>query len=138
MSRLVRALFGIPAAVLLISVGTTAVASAADGKPRGAPPEGSMGVWCVSVTGAKACFKEYGDKVWVKDTKANGEIAAGSIYNTDSGTDFYRVCYNDRGADGGWVMCDFDVPENREGVLWAVNNPFIGAQGSTKIWTTII
>ncbi|GAB3948276.1 hypothetical protein GCM10029976_079110 [Kribbella albertanoniae] len=91
----------------------------------------------MSVTGAKACFGQSADKVWVKDTKANGESAAGTIYNKDSGTDWYRECFNTRGADGGWVVCDFDVPENREGLLWAVNNPFIGAQGSTKIWTTI-
>ncbi|MFC9690200.1 hypothetical protein ACFTSF_16765 [Kribbella sp. NPDC056951] len=138
MSRLVRALFGIPAAVVLISVGTTAVASAATGKPSGAPPEGSIGVWCVSTTGAKACFGQYGDKVWVKDTKANGDSAAGTIYNTDSGSDWYRECFNTRGADGGWVMCDFDVPENRQGLLWAANKPFVGNENSTKIWTTVI
>jgi len=136
--KVIRALVGIPAAVVLIAVGATTVASAAEGKPSGAPPEGELGVWCVSTTGAKACFKEYGDKVWVKDTKANGEDAAGTIYDTESSMDWYRACYNSRGADGGWVMCDFDVPENSSGLLWAVNNPFVGSQASTKIWTTLI
>jgi hypothetical protein len=36
------------------------------------------------------------------------------------------------------AACDFDVPEHNEGVLWAVNNPFIGSQASTKIYTAII
>ncbi|GAA0622300.1 hypothetical protein GCM10009534_67110 [Kribbella sandramycini] len=111
---------------------------AAEGKPSGAPPEGSIGVWCVSVTGAKACFGEYGDKVWVKDTKANGEPAAGTIYERPAPSSWSRECFNRRGADGGWVMCNFDVPEHSEGLLWAVNNPFVGAQGSVKIYTTII
>ncbi|MEU4390759.1 hypothetical protein [Kribbella sp. NPDC023855] len=138
MSRLVRRLIGIPATAVLIMAGTTAVAAAAEGKPSGAPPEGSLGVWCVSTTGAKACFAEYGDRVWVKDTKANGQSAAATIKDNESSTNWYRECFNYRGAAGGWVMCDFDVPENNEGVLWAVNNPFIGSQASTKIYTTII
>jgi hypothetical protein len=33
-------------------------------------------------------------------------------------------------------MCDFDVPESRWGKLWAVNNPFIGSQSYTEIWTS--
>jgi hypothetical protein len=137
--RLVRGLVVIPAAGVLIAAGTTGVASAATGVPSGAPPEGDSGVWCVSTTGAKACFAEYGDRVWVKDTKANGESAAGTIKDDgSSSTKWYRECFNTRGADGGWVMCDFDVPEYQKGVLWAVNNPFIGSQASTTIWTSII
>ncbi|MEU4602503.1 hypothetical protein AB0F43_05950 [Kribbella sp. NPDC023972] len=34
--------------------------------------------------------------------------------------------------------CDFDVPEYAKGVLWAVNNPFIGNSAGTTIWTSII
>nr|WP_203590318.1 hypothetical protein [Streptomyces sp. SID13031] len=116
--------------------GTTTVASAADGAPSGAPPSG-LGVWCVSVTGAKACFAEYGDRVWVKDTKANGQSAAATLQDQESSSSWYRECFNRRGEAGGWVMCDFDVPENNEGLLWAVNNPFLGAEASTKIWTSI-
>ncbi|TDD58780.1 hypothetical protein E1263_17875 [Kribbella antibiotica] len=137
MSKLVRAVLGIPAAVVLIAVGTTAVANATAGTPSGAPPSG-LGVTCVSTAGAKACFGDAADKVWVKDTKANGESAAGTIYNTDSKSDWYRECFNTRGEAGGWVVCDFDVPENREGLLWAVNKPFVGNETSTKIWTTLI
>lgn len=137
MNRLVRALIGIPAAAVLSMAGTTVVASAATGVPSGPPPTGS-GVWCVSVTGAKACFAEYGDRVWVDDTQANGDSAAATLQDQESSTTWYRECFNNRGADGGWVMCNFDLPEYQEGLLWAVNQPFIGAQASTKIWTTII
>ncbi|MEV6412074.1 hypothetical protein [Kribbella sp. NPDC051718] len=138
MKRFVRGLAAVSAVTVVILAGTTIPASATDGSPSGAPPEGRIGVWCVSVTGAKACFGEYGDKVWVKDTKANGEPAAGTISDTESDVSWHRECFNRRGADGGWVMCDFDVPENDEGLLWAANNPFVGAEASTKIWTTII
>jgi hypothetical protein len=133
----VRALVGIPAAAVLVMAGTTSVASAADGTPSGAPPAEGLGVWCVSVTGAKACFAEYGDRVWVKDTVKNGDPVAATIKDNESGADWYRECFNRRGVDGGWVMCDFDVPENQKGTLWVVNNPWIGAQSSTPIWTTI-
>jgi hypothetical protein len=138
MSRLARALIGIPAAAVLITAGTATVASAATGVPSGPPPEGSTGVWCVSTTGAKACFAEYGDRVWVKDTQKNGASAAGTIKEDASPSGWYRECFNRRGADGGWVMCDFDVPEYAKGVLWAVNNPFVGSSASTTIWTSII
>ncbi|WP_329525104.1 hypothetical protein [Streptomyces sp. NBC_01462] len=33
-------------------------------------------------------------------------------------------------------MCNFDVPENQKGELWAVSNPFIGSQAYTDIWTS--
>jgi hypothetical protein len=138
MNKLVRALIVVPATALLIMAGTTAQASATTGSPSGPPPEGSMGVWCVSVTGAKACFAEYGDRVWVKDTQANGDSAAATLQDQEPSASWYRECFNYRGADGGWVMCDFDVPENNAGLLWAVNQPFIGAQKSIKIFTTLI
>ncbi|HEY9334201.1 MAG TPA: hypothetical protein VIQ79_07270 [Kribbella sp.] len=141
MRKLTRRLLGGAAAVVVVTaattVATTTAASATTGTPSGAPPD-DMDVWCVSTTGAKACFKAYGDKVWVKDTVANGQSAAGTIKEDASPSGWYRECFNTRGADGGWVMCDFDVPEYSAGVLWAVNNPFIGSQASTKIQTTII
>ncbi|MFE3328514.1 hypothetical protein [Streptomyces sp. NPDC059176] len=89
----------------------------------------------MSTTGAKVCFAAYGDRVWVKDTKANGQSAAGTIKSVLP-AHWGRECFNHRGKDGGWVMCDFDVPENQKGLLWAVNNPFIGSQAYTEIWTT--
>lgn len=138
MNKLTRALVAVPATTLLVMGLTTIEAFAADGNPSSAPPEGSTGVWCVSTGGAKACFAAYGDRVWVKDTKANGAPAAGTIYDTESSTNWSRECFNRRGEDGGWVMCNFDVPEGNEGLLWAANNPFVGSQSSTKIWTTII
>jgi hypothetical protein len=136
--NLVRKLAAVGAVTVVILAGTTLPASATEGTPSAAPPEGSIGVWCVSVTGAKACFAEYGDRVWVKDPKANGEPAGGTISDSETDVSWHRECFNHRGADGGWVMCNFDVPENDKGLLWAVNNPFVGAQASTTIYTTII
>ncbi|GAA3130296.1 hypothetical protein JOF29_007177 [Kribbella aluminosa] len=135
MNRLVRVLIGIPVAATLIAAGTASVASATNGVPSGPPPSGDN-VWCVSVTGAKACFAAYGDRVWVKDTKANGHPVAATIQDQESSGSWYRECFNDRGEAGGWVMCDFDVPEFNAGLLWAVDEPWIGAQASTKINTT--
>ncbi|WP_281900923.1 hypothetical protein [Phytohabitans aurantiacus] len=127
----VRALVMVPA-VLLTLAGTATAASAGNGTPSGAPPAANgYSVWCVSTTGARACFASYGDKVWVDDTKANGQSAAGTIV----GKNWNRQCFNDRGADAGWVMCDFDVPEYQDAELWAVNNPFIGSQAYTDINT---
>ena len=133
MNRLWRAVVAVPVAAVIISAGTATVASAADGKPSGAPPSG---IPCVSTTGAKACFDPNGDKVYVKDTKANGESVAGTI-KAVLPNHWGRECFNSRGAAGGWVMCDFDVPENQKGELWAVNNPFIGSQAYTTIWTSV-
>jgi hypothetical protein len=139
MKRLGRAMIAVPAAVVLITAGTATVASAAEGVPSGPPPAEKPGyVWCVSTTGAKACFAEYGDRVWVKDTQANGQSAAATLQDQSSSSSWYRECFNRRGADGGWVMCNFDVPEYQEGLLWAVNNPFVGSEASTKIYTSII
>ena len=133
MRRRARAIIVVPATVALILAGTVAVASAATGVPSGSPPAANgVDVWCVSVTGAKACFQAYGDYVWVKDTKANGEGAAGTII----GHDWNRQCFNNVGADGGWVKCNFDVPEYEDGELWAVNNPFVGSQAETDIYTS--
>jgi len=131
--RRTRAIIVIPATVALILAGTVAVASAATGVPSGSPPPANnVDVWCVSTTGAKACFAAYGDLVWVKDTKANGAAAAATII----GPDWNRQCFNHVGADGGWVKCDFDVPEYDDGELWAVNNPFVGNSAETDIYTS--
>lgn len=131
MNRLGRALIAIPAAVL-VTAATATVASATTGTPSGAPPAGAT---CVSTTGAKACFVAYGDQVWVKDTKANGDSVAGTI-KSRLPANWGRECFNYRGLDGGWVMCNFDVPEYQVGDLWAVNKPFIGSQASTRIETS--
>ncbi|MGW6283073.1 hypothetical protein [Kribbella sp. NPDC055071] len=132
MSRLGRVLVAVPALAVVIAGGTATAASATDGKPSGPPPSG---VTCVSVTGAKACYQSGSDKVWVKDTKANGQSAAGTIKSLPSHTKWGRECFNGRGEAGGWVVCDFDVPNYQPGDLWAANNPFIGAQSSTSINT---
>ncbi|WP_344587287.1 hypothetical protein [Actinomadura vinacea] len=134
-----RALIVVPAMAAAITAGTVTAASAATGVPSGPPPSASdPGVWCVSTSGAKACFAEYGDRVWVKDTKKNGASAAATIKDDSSSSNWYRECFNRRGADGGWVRCNFNVPEYNKGVLWAVNKPFVGNSASTTIWTSII
>jgi hypothetical protein len=131
--RRARALIVVPATVVLILAGTVAVASAATGVPSGSPPSANnVDVWCVSTSGAKACFAAYGDLVWVKDTKANGAAAAATII----GPNWHRECFNRVGAAGGWVKCDFDVPEYEHGELWAVNNPFVGNEAETDIYTS--
>ncbi|MET9121035.1 MULTISPECIES: hypothetical protein [unclassified Streptomyces] len=132
MNRLRGALTVIPAAALLIAAGTATAASAADATASGAPPSGAT---CVSTSGAKACFVAYGDLVYVKDTKANGESVAGTI-KSKLPAHWGRECFNDRGEAGGWVMCNFDVPEYQKGELWAVSNPFVGSQAYTDIWTS--
>ena len=131
--RRAGALIMVPATVALVLAGTASAASAATGTPSGAPPSANgVDVWCVSTTGAKACFAAYGDLVWVKDTKANGASAAGTI----QGPGWSRQCLNSSGQDSGWVKCNFNVPEYNEGLLWAVNNPFIGNESSTEIYTS--
>ncbi|MFG1907406.1 hypothetical protein [Kribbella sp. NPDC048928] len=136
MSRVRRVLLGGAAAVALITAGTTATASAATGVPSGPPPaENGWDVWCVSVTGAKACFASYGDRVWVKDTKTNGHSVAATIKSDPSHSHWGRECLNTRGADGGWVMCNFDVPEFQPGKLWVIDQPWIGDAAYTAIST---
>ncbi|GAA2065271.1 hypothetical protein GCM10009801_10450 [Streptomyces albiaxialis] len=131
MNRLGRALMAVPVAVL-ITAGTATMASAATGKPSGAPPSGAK---CVSTSGAKSCFSPKGDRVWVKDTKANGDSTAGTIKSKRPGG-WARECFNHRGSDDGWVMCDFDVPEYQDAWLWAVNKPFIGSKSNRAIYTS--
>lgn len=36
------------------------------------------------------------------------------------------------------MKCNFDVPEYEDGLLWAVNNPYLGSQKSTDIYTSNI
>jgi hypothetical protein len=120
--------------------GGTAAAGAApapatdrrNGTPSGPPPSGAT---CVSTSGAKSCFVAYGDLVYVRDTEANGDGVAGVIEGSQP-TAWYHDCYDGRGKAGGWVMCDFDVPEAVSGWLWACNLPFVGSQTRTKIWTS--
>ena len=130
MKRLVRALIVVPATMVLILAGTGAVASAATSSSP--PAADNANVWCVSTSGAKACFVAYGDFVWVKDTKANGTSAAGKII----GHNWNRVCYNRAGAAAGWVKCNFNVPENQDGELWAADNPFVGSSSEVDIYTS--
>jgi len=110
----------------------TAPATQVNGSPSGAPPSNAT---CVSVPGAKACFADYGDLVYVEDTKANGQPVAGEI-QAIAPHHWLGQCYDGRGQAAGWTMCDFDVPENQGGWLWVGNNPWVGDQARTSIGTS--
>lgn len=71
----------------------------------------------------------------MKDTKANGHSVAATIKSKNVTPSWYRECFNGRGADGGWVMRNFDVPEYDPGTLWVADQPWIGAQDSVAINT---
>lgn len=59
------------------------------------------------------CFKEYGDKLYVKDAKKDGRSAYGEFdehYTTFNGGD-YKSCRNPYGV-GTWAVCDYAIAEN--------------------------
>jgi len=66
--------------------------------------------WCVTIRRSgeaigRACFEHYGDKFWIKDTKADGA----GIYmwgELSPAGDTFK-CYNNGGADAGWQRCGF-------------------------------
>lgn len=61
--------------------------------------------------GAQACWKSYGDKLYVKDTMADGK-RAGSYFSIEVPFGGDGICYN-TGGSGTWAVCDFDFSENR-------------------------
>ncbi|EHK88656.1 hypothetical protein ACWGRK_08450 [Saccharomonospora azurea] len=84
--------------------GASAAAYEVDRVVKGTPP--SSGVQCLSVTGAQACFENYGDKWWVKDTSSDGASAVVIWDNYRNGS-LYRQgeCQNRMGA-GSWGVCN--------------------------------
>ncbi len=63
---------------------------------------------CVTTTGAEACYLDYGDQIWVKDTKADGYSAVARWYMRDGR---YGTCRNKLGA-GKWGVCDKEFDES--------------------------
>lgn len=85
---------------------------------KATPASSSTSLYCVSNGhGAEACFKPYGDKIYVKDTKADGYSAVG-YFRTDYGRT--GGCRNSHGA-GTWGVCNFNMKEGHKVTLWAVN-----------------
>ncbi|MET9023143.1 hypothetical protein ABZV93_24525 [Actinopolymorpha sp. NPDC004070] len=80
---------------------------------------------CISTTGSTACYKPYGDKIYVKDTKADGYSAVMRWY-TNYGR--WGTCRNPYKA-GTWVVCDKDFAEGS----W-LNFRASRYDGETKKW----
>lgn len=68
--------------------------------------------------GAYACFKSYGDKFYIKDTKNDGYSV-----EVDFKTDYGRKggCFNTYGAGSGWAVCNFNMKENHKLTFWTVD-----------------
>jgi len=65
-----------------------------------------------------ACFDKAGDHVYVQDTLADGHHAEGYVTANDYSW-WSPNCKNYNGA-GTWVHCDFDVPDGKFALLYAV------------------
>jgi hypothetical protein len=87
----------------------------------GSPPTGSVcdDIYRDTAKIGKVCFAHLGDKIWIRDLKADGAgIWAWSMtYDNDN---VYK-CNNNGGADVGWQVCDFEMVENSPLMLqgWA-------------------
>lgn len=101
---------GVPLALMLPS---TALAYG-DEANRAAASSGPTGeYYCVSMTGATACFRPTGDDFFVKDTKADGASAVVD-WQFD---DYSRTgsCINSLG-NGKWGWCNKDFTEAKD--MW--------------------
>lgn len=95
--------------------GASVAAYEVDRAVKGTPP---ADVSCIEVTGAIACFQQYGDKWWVKDTAADGASAV-AVWNNYRNGSLYRQgqCENRLGA-GTWGVCNKNYYEDSV-VEWA-------------------
>ncbi|MEX2980945.1 hypothetical protein [Streptomyces sp. C36] len=78
---------------------------------------------CITSTGVITCFDKAGDKVYVKDTKADGKSAVG-LWRTDYGRS--GGCRNKLTA-GKWAECNYDMRE--EGSIQLQNARYDGQSG---------
>ena len=75
---------------------------------RGTPPDG---LECATYLGAKACYQEYGDTLWVKDLASDGFSAIARWWDyIDEGGGRYKLyrqgaCRNKLGS-GAWGYCN--------------------------------
>ncbi len=73
-----------------------------------------------SLTGVQVCWDDYGEKFWVKDTKADGR-RSGAMFElraANGDSQLVGLCYNTLG-NGTTAKCDFDFPEGRDIYIWA-------------------
>jgi hypothetical protein len=82
---------------------------------RGSGPSGRHPFDCVGTTGGIACFQQYGDLFWVKDTRRD-KRAAMAVWRTQDTRN--GVCRNAHGA-GTWAVCDKNLGEHDPLELWA-------------------
>lgn len=68
------------------------------------------------IPGNKVCIKTYGDYVYVRDFKAEGDSTVAEIIRQDGvGSSWW--CRNKYGYDT-WVKCNFDWPEGHSYDMW--------------------
>lgn len=68
--------------------------------------------------GAYACFKSYGDKFYIKDTKDDG-YAVAVVWRTDYGKK--GECLDTYGYGSGWSHCDYNLREGHKISFWTVD-----------------
>jgi hypothetical protein len=118
------------AAATLTLVGGAAPALAADDTNRATAGSKPGGIPCIdNGSGAIACFQSRGDKVWVKDDKADGHSAI-NVWSQYLGPGEYREgwCRNTLGA-GRWGYCNKEMRESTYIEFWAVEY-----DAETKRW----
>jgi hypothetical protein len=106
-------------------------ALAADDTNTGKPGRYPGGLPCTdNNSGAKACFQERGDKIWVKDYAGDGHSAIG-VWHLYLGDGQYRKgwCRN-KSRSGTWRVCDKEMGEDQSIEFWAVDY-----DAETKSWT---
>jgi hypothetical protein len=113
-----RTLTSVLAATAVLAGGLLATGPAGAANGDRAAPAARAKLYCIGNDhGAYACFQPYGDKVWVKDTTANG-MSAAAVWKTSYGRE--GVCMNIHGK-GTWVACNYEMRENRFIRFWSVD-----------------
>lgn len=74
-----------------------------------APPAGA--VCAPASAGGNVCFEKQGDKIWVKDTKKDGNYVRASWMGFWEINKEHR-CHDHHGSDAGWTVCNYNMPEN--------------------------
>lgn len=113
-----RSLTGVLAATALLAGGLLVAPSPASAGGERVTTSAAPKRYCIGNDhGAYACFQPYGDKVWVKDTTANG-MSAAAYWETSYGR--AGVCLNRHGK-GTWVVCNYNMKEHRKITFWSVD-----------------
>ncbi|MCW6003452.1 hypothetical protein K1W54_02475 [Micromonospora sp. CPCC 205371] len=99
---------GVPLALVLPSTALAYYGDEENGAAASGGPTGEY--YCVSITGATACFRPTGDDFFVKDTKADGASAV--LEWRYDGYSRTGSCINSLGS-GKWGWCNKDFTENK-------------------------